>query len=807
MSNVGGLVEIELFCQENDVSRFLTRLRAEAPPLSAIDRVEVSKRSLQAEESIPSGFGITASSAGACSVMEVPPDAATCRDCLQELFDPADRRYQYPFINCTNCGPRFTIIGSLPYDRSSTTMSCFPMCASCQSEYDDPLNRRFHAQPDACWECGPQLRFVEFGTLESPLPDRETNSTTDSGNPFSTDSGSRYANDNDSHLASNFSEPGRKHLTEEAIQMALHSLERGDVIAMKGLGGFHLCCDATFENTVEKLRQRKHREAKSLAVMFPSLESLRKECRVEDKEIELLTGMQRPIVLLNRLEASRLPGSLSPDNQLIGAMLPYTPLHHIITARFGKPLVMTSGNYSEEPIAIGNREAINRLCDIADGVLLHNRDIATRYDDSLVRIIAQKAVHLRRARGYAPAPIVLPFRTKGTVLAVGGHLKNTFCLLSGNRAYMSQHIGDMERLETLEHFTSALERFCKTFELTPEIIACDSHPDYLSTGLVEKWISKKQQAPFDTGNVKEVVAIQHHFAHAISCMVSNDFHGSALAVTFDGLGYGSDGTLWGGEVLLCTYDGFERVAHINHVPMPGGEKAVREPWRMALSWMEFAGIPQEVVNDKLRELLVDEEQIKIARQQLERKLNCPITSSCGRLFDGVAAMLGICQRSLYEGQAAIKLETAAWAARAHDTENEFCCEELQKRAEQLKEYQFELNKEVAPAVVDFSKTILSIQEDLNAGQPTDLIALRFHWTIARGVETACIEMSKRFKVDTVCLTGGVFQNALLTAMVRSLLERAGLKVLTHGMVPPNDGGISLGQAVAAAAQLGLLEHN
>lgn len=754
--NNGGQVKIELFGQEQEIVSFIERLRTDAPPLSAIDKVETDVEPCRSECQIPTAFSISTSESGTTTMLEVPPDAATCDDCLEELFNSKDRRFLYPFINCTNCGPRFTIIGSLPYDRTSTTMACFPMCRLCRSEYEDPMNRRFHAQPNACWDCGPGLVYttksegIKYGAGSIP-----------------------------------------KESTENSLDQALKLIRGGGILAMKGLGGFHLCCDAADSETISRLRQRKLREAKPFAVMFPNLDSISKHCHVGESERKLLLSARRPIVLLKRKE-NLLPSKLSPDTDLIGAMLPYTPLHQIILQEFGAPIVMTSANHSEEPIATGNREALERLENIAEGFLMHNRDIGTRYDDSVVRVMFDKEQCVRRARGYAPTPIVLPFHVSKTILAVGGHLKNTFCAVQGNRAYISQHIGDLDRIETVDHFMSSLDSFINLFQLTPQVIACDMHPDYGSTRLVERWLTMKMQASFDVKKIEEVVPVQHHFAHALSCMMDNSLEEAVIAVTFDGMGYGTDETMWGGEFLLTTFEGFERVAHINHVGMPGGESAVREPWRMALSWLTHTGALQPHAMAASYATGVDAKQIDVAQRQLEKSINCPTTSSCGRLFDAVAAMLGLCSRSQYEGQAAIILENSA--STAH------------KECNSLQAYPFEIRPDGQLSILDFSETVRHIVADIAKGTGSGQIALRFHVTLAEAINSVCSQIRQRTGIDAVCLTGGVFQNELLTKLVSEILVNNKFRVYQHQAVPPNDGGISLGQAVAAAAKLGLIDR-
>ena len=704
------------------VQKFLFSVQAGAPPLARVERV--SARAVAPLGG--AGFAIVASDRAGQRRALVSADSATCADCLRELADPADRRFGYPFINCTNCGPRFTIVRDVPYDRPLTTMAAFAMCPACAAEYHDPADRRFHAQPTCCPACGPRLWLRDRG-------------------------GAGPAGG--------------------VLAAAVRALRAGQVLAVKGLGGYHLAADATSQDAAARLRARKHREDKPFAVMVGDLAAARALCQVDAAAAEVLASGARPIVLLPRIHGAPVADAVAPGNRHLGLMLPYTPLHHLLLRDVAGPLVLTSGNVSDEPIAYTDEDALSRLGGIADAFLGHDRAIHIRTDDSVVRPLRGRVTMLRRSRGYVPEPLPVRGRFRRPVLACGAELKNTFCLGSEDRAFLSHHIGDLENYETLRSFTEGIEHFQRLFGITPQLVAHDLHPEYLST---------KYAMDLD---VPRLVGVQHHHAHIASCLADNDEDGPVIGVAFDGTGYGTDGSLWGGEFLLADLAGFERAGHLAGVPMPGGAAAIRQPWRMAAAYLDAAyperspdGLPVAV-----RHAGSWADVLTMSR----RGINAPLTSSAGRLFDAVAALTGVRDSVSYEGQAAVELEqraAAAWAAvppsgayRATITPG-------------------------APLTVAGADLFRAAAEDLRDGQPADVIAARFHRGVADTIVEVCVLLRESSGLGTVALSGGVFQNVLLLETAAGLLEGSGFRVLTHGRVPPNDGGISLGQAVVAAAR-------
>ncbi|HAW60138.1 MAG TPA: carbamoyltransferase HypF, partial [Actinobacteria bacterium] len=632
--------------------------------------------------------------------------------------------------NCTNCGPRFTIIEDIPYDRPKTTMGIFKMCPECQAEYDDPTNRRFHAQPNACPECGPKLTLV--GSGESRV--------------------------------------GSVIRCEDPITETIKPLKEGEIVAIKGLGGFHLACDAENDRAVIELRRRKRRPDKPLAVMIHDIDEVKRHCFVSLEEERVLKSPQRPIVLLLKKPESTISPGVAPNNKYLGVMLPYTPLHYILLRESKMALVMTSGNISEEPIAMENEEALQRLGHIADYFLKHDREIYSRYDDSVVRLTGGEMTLIRRARSFAPFPIQLPFKAQ-EILAVGPELKNTFCLTKENYAFVSQHIGDMENLETLEHFETTLNLYVKLFRIKHKMVAHDLHPEYLST----KFAKSLKGIP--------LVEVQHHHAHIASCTAENGVEGRVIGLSYDGTGYGSDGTIWGGEILIADWRGFRRAAHLRYFPMPGGEAAIKRPYRMAFSYLYslFGEDYEKLKIDFVGSLRKDE--VKIMKNQLDKNLNSPITSSCGRLFDAVSALLGVRSVIDYEGQAAVELEMMA------DQDVKEC-------------YPFEIQDSRlptpdSPLVIDTEAIVRGVVKDLEKGTSSSVISAKFHNSVVNFSTEICERLREEEKLNRVALSGGVFQNLyLLTKLTRKLRE-AGFDVLTHKKVPANDGGISLGQAVIA----------
>jgi hydrogenase maturation protein HypF len=722
VKNSSSGVYIEVEGPPKKVEQFTEQLPLEAPPRSRIESLKFVDLPLAGF----CGFEIQESLEEEGRYQLISPDIATCSACREEIFDPRDRRHRYPFTNCTNCGPRFTIMEDIPYDRPRTTMARFRMCPDCRREYEDPADRRFHAQPNACPMCGPRLQLADAEGKPLPAPD--------------------------------------------PISSALGLLKQGKILAIKGLGGFLLACDAQDASAVKTLRQRKHRPDKPLAVMLPDLSSVEAHCRVDEEEKRLLLSPECPIVLLSWKADSSIVQAVAPGQKYLGVMLPYTPLHHLLMKESGMTLVMTSGNLSEEPIAKDNQEALARLRGIADAFLLHDRGIFVQYDDSVTAVIQGQSYVLRRARGYAPFPLRLPFSTR-PILACGGELKNTFCLTRDDYAFVSQHMGDMENLETLEHFQRTVEIYKKLFRIQPEIVAYDLHPEYLSTKYALGLPGKK-------------VGIQHHFAHLAGCLAENGEEGPAIGLSFDGLGLGTDGALWGGEFLVGDFYSFRRKAHLEYLPVPGGEAAVRHPWRMALSYV-YGLLGKERLMKFLplftRAVQVSgpgEEKIRIILQQIDRKINSPLTSSCGRLFDAVSALLGLCPSISYEGQAAMELEMIA-------------------DPDEKGEYEFFTDREGEKEVIRLRPLIGGVIRDLEGGIASSIISGKFHNTLVRMGVTVSQKIRDGGGPEKVTLSGGVFQNRLLLERMKDQLEAAGFKVLVHRQVPCNDGGLSLGQAVIA----------
>jgi hydrogenase maturation protein HypF len=724
-------------------------LPAEAPPLARITNLSVREvPCVVAQIGSDQDFRIVHSAEGAEVRTLISPDVAICPDCLREMFDAKDRRYRYPFINCTNCGPRFTIIRDIPYDRPSTSMAVFPMCPACQAEYEAPLNRRFHAQPNACWECGPRVELWD--------------------------------------------KSGKRKECRDPIVEAVSALHAGLVVAVKGLGGFHLAVDATNPTAVALLRQRKRRVEKPFAVMVPDLRAAEEICELDDAASAALQSIQRPIVLLPKklrpvgdARLSIIPDEVAPFNRYLGIFLPYTPLHYLLLSEGGfKALVMTSGNQSEEPIAIDNREAVDRLNGLADYFLVHNRDILLRCDDSVVRVAGSVTRQLRRSRGFVPVPVFLK-DDQPSVLAVGGELKNTICLTKGKHAFLSQHVGDLENAESYSFFHEAIEHLKRILEIRPEIIAYDLHPDYFST----RWA-------LDQSGM-QLVGVQHHHAHIASCMAENHLEGRVIGFALDGTGYGTDGKIWGGEVLIAGYEDFERAAHFEYVPLPGGAAAIREPWRMAVSYLahyfgrEFLK-PQFLKLDIpfLRQL--NRPKAELLVRMMEQGVNSPLTSSCGRLFDAVAALVGIRQQVNYEAQAAIELEMAMASSETASSEEDTA-------------YPMKLLPELVPDddhwIISTRPLFEALLDDLGRNLPAGAMSRRFHNGLVEGFVQLATLLQKKTTLNRVCLSGGTFHNIYLSERLEARLSEAGFEVFTQKEVPSGDGGLSLGQALVAAAKL------
>lgn len=703
-------VFIELEGEQPLLQQFVKRLHAEMPPRASIQSLEqsvlepVGYRTFEIRHS---------EEAGEKSAL-ILPDIATCPNCLREILDPTNRRYRYPFTNCTHCGPRYSIIESLPYDRPNTTMRAFTMCGRCREEYENPLDRRFHAQPNACPECGPHLELWD-----------------ERGNV----------------LASH----------EEALRRAEDAIREGHIVAVKGLGGFHLVVDARNDTAVRRLRQRKRREEKPFALMYPTLQMVKAHCLVDEAEERVLGSPESPIVLLRRQRDNAVAPSVAPHNPFLGVMLPYTPLHHLLMHDLGFPIVATSGNLSDEPICTDEHEALHRLAGIADLFLVHNRPIARHVDDSVVRVLLGREMVLRRARGYAPLPVLVK-EPLPPLLAVGAHLKNTVALSVGRQVFISQHIGDLETPQALQAFRRVIADVKGLWEHQPQAVACDLHPDYLST-----------QTALRMG--LPVVQVQHHYAHVLAGMAENEVSPPVMGVSWDGTGYGTDGTVWGGEFLLVTDMGYERFAHLRAFRLPGGDRAIKEPRRSALGVLyEIFG---EGALDRLGDLFSQHEG-HLLRQMLGQGINSPITTSAGRLFDAVASLVTRRKAVSFEGQAAMELEFLAHAVQGDES------------------YPFAFLEEV-PHVLDWSPMVQAILEDLRQGVEPPRIALRFHNTLVE----MTVAVAKAAGAERVVLSGGCFQNAYLTEQAVRRLGEEGFRAYWHQRVPPNDGGIALGQVVGA----------
>lgn len=773
--NTSSGVLIDAEGASGSIMSFIDRLSKEAPSLSRIEAVKSVKLDIAGYND----FIIAESSPKKLPNTLISPDISTCADCRRELFEPSDRRYLYPFINCTNCGPRYTIISDIPYDRPNTTMGSFKMCEECNAQYRDPCDRRYHAQPVCCEDCGPGMMLLDGN-----------------GNAIETyNSGSV--------------------LSRDIIRKAATLLADGRILAVKSLGGYHLVCDAANGSAVVELRKRKRRDEKPFALMARDIETVRKYCESNEASEKLLQSPSAPIVLLKRKPLASLPLQLAPGNAELGIMLPYTPVHLLLFFEAcGKPsscpelLVMTSGNISDEPICYEDAEAVARLSGIADYFLTNDRPIRTRTDDSVVRVFQNDIYFIRRSRGYAPSPVItrsadlargqvsIPAkeqpggiaRQQPSILALGAELKNTFCLTKGSSFFMSQHIGDLENLETLQSFEEGIEHYKKLFGISPAAVAYDMHPAYLTTEYVKSLPEDLIRIP-----------VQHHHAHVASCMAENDLSGDVIGVSFDGTGYGEDGAVWGGEFFTGTYKSFRRAAHLEYFGLPGSAAAVREPWRPAAACLNLGGF--ELTDDKLMGVLKDRytningardgngstggftpEKMELAARMLEKGFNSPQTSSMGRLFDAVAALIGICHINRYEGQAAILLENAASGYSGEA-------------------YGFELLDRDGVHVIMLRKLVSEIMRDVMSGIPAGIISARFHETAARLVEQVCLRLRADTGLNRVVLSGGVFQNVRLLSTCLTKLADKGFEVSIHRRVPVNDGGISLGQASIAMVRL------
>ncbi|MFO7748806.1 MAG: carbamoyltransferase HypF [Desulfobacteraceae bacterium] len=740
------------FAPPLDVDRFCAEIHENSPPLASIAGVQVEKTGVKGYET----FTIASSrKEGKHKAALIAPDVSVCEECVAEMNDPGNRRFGYPFINCTNCGPRYTIIKDLPYDRPRTSMAAFTMCQKCRAEYDNPMDRRFHAQPNACPECGPHAFLVN----------------------------------------------GRKETMDlegkDAVTRAADLLGRGEILGVKGLGGFHLAVDAFDEQAVARLRTRKSRPDKPFAVMAASVAAAKKAAFINEEEQALLQSHHRPIVLVEKKEPF---AAIAPNNRYIGIMLAYTPLHRLLLDKGPDLLVMTSGNLAGEPLCIDNDHALDALAPIADSFLLHNREICFRADDSIVQHSRGKTRFLRRSRGYAPLPVLLSRPFPG-ILALGGGLKSTVCLTKENRAFPSQYIGDLDNRKVFDFYRTTIAHLKKILDIDPGIVACDMHPGYMSTGFAETYAGQ---------NRVEIVPVQHHHAHAVSCMAENHLENQVIAVTLDGTGFGTDGTIWGGEVLVCSETCFTRKARLAPLPMPGGEAAVKEPWRMAAACLFTALGPGFVHLDLPFIRRMGKEKLDFMVQMMEKRINSPFTSSCGRLFDAVASLADIRDTISFEGQAAMELEAAARfsrdalfpAGQERTISGQPDPSSIQPAAAEA--YDFDLKQTTtdhgeALTEIDWAPAVGRLVDDIRAGVSAQEISRRFHSTIIAMFAAAAAGVKEETGIETAVLSGGVFNNAYILEGTGKALEQRGIRVYTHSQVPCGDGGISLGQAVVAGA--------
>jgi hydrogenase maturation protein HypF len=721
--NQSGMVQIEAEGQPHLLDKLIEELVCHPPPLARIDEARWEFADLRGDRE----FRIEPSQTDTSAIF-ISPDVATCEACLVELFNPADRRWRHPFLNCTNCGPRLTIIAAAPYDRPNTTMAAFPMCPACRAEYGDPGNRRFHAQPTACPECGPRLETY------------------------------------DAH--------GERIATSDPLASFVEAMNAGQIGALKGLGGYHLACDARNGTVVAELRRRKHRDEKPLAVMARDVAAAQEFCEVTAREREILESPRRPIVLLRKKSGCPIAEEVAPRNPHLGVMLPYTPLHHLLLHDLnGAPLVMTSGNRADEPIAYEDGDALDRLHNIADVFLVHNRPIHVRCDDSVTRVADAEEMPVRRSRGYAPEPVLLPLACRRPALAVGGQLKCTFALGREHHAFLSHHVGDLDHLAALQAFERDLRLYEQLFAVRPELIVCDLHPDYASTRYAAARADRERL---------ELLTVQHHHAHLASCLAEHGLQTPAIGVTLDGTGYGTDGAVWGGEFLVGDYRQFRRAAHLRYVGMPGGEQAIREPWRMALAHLNDAQAECETLTQRPAAV-----EVRIIRAMLQRRINSPLTSSAGRLFDAVAALAGLRDRVSYEGQAAMELE---WLANEAPPSGAYPFEIVEENADDAPTW-----------IVDTRPLIRAVADEANRGTQKQIIARRFHTTMVEVIVAVCGKIRETTGLDAVALSGGVFLNVLLTCEVAARLASENFRVCRHRLVPPGDGGLSLGQLAIAAA--------
>lgn len=746
VKNFTGGVKIEIEGNIIEILTFFNEITGEnLPRVANIVEKNLIFKSPKKQTNIKQEFKISKSETKGNDFVLMPPDISVCDNCLKELATPKDRRYDYPFINCINCGPRFTIVKNIPYDRQNTTMDEFIMCKQCNAEYKNIKNRRYHAEPNACPICGPSVTLIQA----------QKNNTRKGVLQY----------------AQNMGRQGELPLQKtgnDAIKQTINLLKNGEIVAVKGIGGFHLLCDATNEKAVRKLRTSKTRAFKPFAVMSSNINKIKKFAEISGKEEKLLISYQRPIVLLKKKNNSLISKSVAPDNNYVGVMLPYTPLHYLLTETF-LCLVATSGNLSDEPLIKDNNEAVKKLSGFTGFFLTNNRHIETRCDDSVIKIISDKPSLIRRARGWTPMPIKLPGKSK-SILAAGAEIKNTFCITRDNFAFVSQHIGDLKDYETYREYISTIEHFKKLFRIKPEIIAYDLHPEYFST-----------KYALELEGVKKI-GIQHHWAHIASCMAENNINSPVIGVAFDGTGYGLDKNIWGGEFLVCDYKKFERIMHFKYMKLPGGDRAAVEIWRMAISCL-FDSYNEKYENlpDNIKKKIKRWKDYEPVYKMLKKNINCPLSSGIGRIFDAVASIIGVCDLNTCEGESAMKLEKLA--------EDWFW-----KNSTLPKPYGYEIRNNI----IDFSTMIREISVDIS---PIEKISAKFHYTMANIIIDGCTKIKKSHNINKVALSGGVFQNKVLTEFALRLLKKEGFEVHTHSLVPTNDGGISLGQAAIAQASI------
>lgn len=714
-------IEMEIEGEKYFCVSFLSELKHNPPPLTLIENISIKELPV---------IGFTefvirnSNSADRPPIILMPPDISICNDCLKELNNPSDLRYRYPFINCTNCGPRFSIIQDMPYDRNKTTMDKFVMCSNCLDEYNNLGSRRYHAEANTCPICGPHVYlYVKNQKID----------------------------------------------VDDPIKEAQDRLKRGEVGLIKGLGGFHLTCNAKDIQAVSRIREIKKRDQKPLALMTESLSEIKEICYIPELARKYLESRERPIVLLKKKNTATLSPQLAPDNGYLGFMLPYTPLHYMLIQKSHLILVMTSANFSDEPIIIENETAIREFAQSVDFLLLHNRSIYNRCDDSVLKIAEQNIIFIRRSRGYSPYPIILSKKTK-SILALGPEEKNTICLMRDSYAIPSQHLGDLKNKDNFIAYQEAIERITKIFKFVPEIVACDLHPNYLSTHFAEIF-SQKRHIP--------LTRVQHHHAHIVSCMVENNVYERVIGVAFDGTGFGSDGTIWGGEFLIASPDEYFRAGHLKYVRMPGGEQAIREPWRMAFSYLHSLHNQKEDKKYSILKIRQDKENLQLLQQMIEKGINSPLTSSCGRLFDAIASLIGLKDIVDFEGQAAMEMES-------------LCKEEYRNN------YNYRISKETDRWIIDSEEMISQILNDLKKRVSLNQISTQFHNTIADFTLSLCVKIRGEYNINYVALSGGVFQNSFLLLQTIKKLKKEGFSILIHKKLPPNDACISLGQAFVAS---------